>query len=106
MQSCHDCQISLLANEEESIYGRFSVFDSWQILPATEEIVFAEDTDAIWRTLLLNVRIWTPPRLQAICIWQTWHDCIRISGLLSWHTLMPGHNGLFVRQLPIALSYF
>ncbi len=35
--------------------GRFSVFDSWQILPATEEIVFAEDTDAIWRTLL-------PPR--------------------------------------------
>jgi len=31
------------------------VFDSWQILPATEEIVFAEDTDAIWRTLL-------PPR--------------------------------------------
>ena len=31
------------------------MFDSWQILPATEEIVFAEDTDAIWRTLL-------PPR--------------------------------------------
>ena len=36
---------------------------------------------------------------------QTWHDCIRISGLLSWHTLMPGHNGLFARQFPIALSY-
>ena len=34
------------------------------------------------------------------------HDCIRMSGLLSWHTLMPGHNGLFARQLPIALSYF
>ncbi len=37
---------------------------------------------------------------------QTWHDCIRISGLLSRHALMPGHNGLFARQLPIALSYF
>jgi len=24
MQSCHECQISLLANEEESIYGRTS----------------------------------------------------------------------------------
>ena len=22
------------------------------------------------------------------------------------HTLMPGHNGLFARQFPIALSYF
>ncbi len=38
--------------------------------------------------------------------WQTWHDCIRISGLLSWHTLMPGHNGLFARQFPIAPTYF
>ena len=38
--------------------------------------------------------------------WQTWHDCIRISGLSSWHTLMPGHNGLFARQYPIALTYF
>ncbi len=26
--------------------------DSWHILPATEELVFAEDTDAIWRKLL------------------------------------------------------
>jgi len=26
---------------------------------------------------LFNVRIWAPPGLQAICIWQTWHDCIR-----------------------------
>ena len=25
MQSCHDCQISLLANEEESIYGRMDL---------------------------------------------------------------------------------
>ena len=39
-------------------------------------------------------------------LWQTWHDCIRISGLLSRHALMPGHNGLFARQFPIALSYF
>jgi hypothetical protein len=38
--------------------------------------------------------------------WQVWHDCKRISGLFWWHTLMPGHNGLFARQLPIALSYF
>ena len=38
--------------------------------------------------------------------WQTWHDCIRISGLSSWHTLMPGHNGLFARQYPIAFTYF
>ena len=29
-------------------------FDSWHILPATEEVVFAEDTGAIWRTLLLS----------------------------------------------------
>jgi putative transcriptional regulator len=27
-------------------------FDSWYIVPATEELVFAEDTDAIWRKLL------------------------------------------------------
>ena len=39
-------------------------------------------------------------------IWQAWHDCIRISGLIRWHALMPGHNGLFARQPPIALSYF
>ena len=25
---------------------------------------------------------------------------------LSWHTLMPGHNGLFARQFPIASTYF
>ncbi|MCH8060473.1 MAG: YqgE/AlgH family protein [Proteobacteria bacterium] len=30
------------------------VFDSWHILPATEEVVFAEDTGAIWRKLLLS----------------------------------------------------
>ncbi len=53
-----------------------------------------------------DVRTWTPPYLQAICLWRTRHDCVRISGLLGWHTLMPGHNGLFARQLPIALSYF
>jgi hypothetical protein len=39
-------------------------------------------------------------------LWQAWHDCIRISGLLSRHALMPGHNGLFARQRPIALPYF
>jgi len=27
-------------------------FDSWHILPATEELVFAEDTGDIWRKLL------------------------------------------------------
>jgi putative AlgH/UPF0301 family transcriptional regulator len=27
-------------------------FDSWYILPATEEIVFAEDTGDTWRKLL------------------------------------------------------
>jgi hypothetical protein len=42
--------------------------------------------------------------LQANCFWRTWHDCVRISGLCSRHTLMPGHNGLFARQLPIASS--
>jgi hypothetical protein len=45
------------------------------------------------------------PSFASKLIWQTWHDCIRISGLLRWHTLMPGHNGLFARQLPIASSY-
>jgi hypothetical protein len=30
------------------------------------------------------------------------HDCERISGLSSWHALMPGRNGLFARQRPIA----
>jgi hypothetical protein len=63
--------------------------------------------------LLPPVAILAPERpymdsssLQAICFWQTWHDCIRISGLSSWHTLMPGHNGLFARQFPIASTYF
>jgi hypothetical protein len=28
-------------------------------------------------------RIWTPPRLQAICILTIKYDCIRISGLYS-----------------------
>jgi putative transcriptional regulator len=27
-------------------------FDSWHVLPATEELVFAEDTGEIWRKLL------------------------------------------------------
>jgi hypothetical protein len=38
------------------------------------------------------------PSFASNLLWQTWYDCIRISGLLSWHTLMPGHNGLFARQ--------
>jgi len=29
-------------------------FDSWHILPATEELVLAEDTGDIWRKLLLS----------------------------------------------------
>ena len=33
-------------------------------------------------------------------------DCVRIFGLCSWHTLMPGHNGLFARRLPIASTCF
>ena len=41
--------------------------------------------DAI-QWMIANVRIWTPPHLQAICIWQAWHDCIRIFGLISWHS--------------------
>ncbi len=32
------------------------VFDSWHILPATEELVFAEDTGDVWRKLLLSHR--------------------------------------------------
>ena len=28
------------------------------------------------------------------------------ASLVGIHSLMPGHNGLFARQLPIALSYF
>ena len=43
--------------------------------------------------------------LQAICLRLTRYDCARISGLCSRHTLMPGHNGLFARQFPIASSY-
>ena len=44
-----------------------------------------------------NVRIWTPPHLQAICIWQTWYDCIRISGLFSWHTFTDAGPKWFIR---------
>lgn len=35
--------------------ARELAFDSWHILPATEEVVFAEDTSDIWRKLI-------PPR--------------------------------------------
>jgi hypothetical protein len=42
---------------------------------------------------MLNVRVWTPPRLQARCSLAMRFDCSRVSGLVSWHTLMPGHNG-------------
>ncbi len=31
--------------------------------------------------------------LQAIRLIAMRCDCVRISGLVSWHTLMPGHNG-------------
>ena len=44
--------------------------------------------------------------LHAIRLWQTWYDCVRLSGRLGWHTLIPGHYDLFARQLPIALSFF
>ena len=45
----------------------------------------------------VSVRIWTPPRFASKLIEGIRYDCARISGLLSWHTLMPGHNGLFAR---------
>ena len=44
--------------------------------------------------------------LQAIRLIAMRCDCERISGLVSWHTLMPGHNGLSARRLPIAFSCF
>ena len=64
--------------------------------------------------------LWKPPRggvffvrlmsvyglllvLQATRLMAVRYDCIRISGLFSWHALMPGHNGLFARLLPIAI---
>jgi len=47
--------------------------------------------------LWVNDRIWTPPHLQTNCLLVFKIDCARIFGLLSWHALMPGHNGLFAR---------
>ena len=49
-------------------------------------------------------RIWTPPRFASNLFEGVRHDCARISGLLSRHTLMPGHDGLSARQLPIAFT--
>jgi len=41
-------------------------FNSWLVLPATEELVFAEDTDDIWRKLLSSQQFradaWEPGR--------------------------------------------
>ena len=31
--------------------------------------------------------------LQAIWLTAVRYDCVRISGFLSWHTLMPSHDG-------------
>ena len=41
----------------------------------------------------LNDRIWTPPRFASKLFDGDRDDCSRISGLLSWHSLMPGHDG-------------
>ena len=62
-----DADEALLATESNAAMLRFFVgyagwapgqlanelaFNSWHILPATEELVFAEDTDDLWRKLL------------------------------------------------------
>jgi hypothetical protein len=51
----------------------------------------------VLRVAILSVSIWTPPRLQVTCQWQLarLHTYIRP---LSWHTLMPGHNGFFAHR--------
>ena len=51
-------------------------------------------------------RIWTPPHCKQAVDGELKLDFERISGLLRWHTLMPGHNGLFARQFQIASTYF
>jgi hypothetical protein len=59
------------------------------------------------RSLHRNVRIWTPPRLQTTRSLAVGYDCSRISGLLLRHPFkMLDPNGLFARQLPIALTGF
>ena len=40
--------------------------------------------------------------LQACLSTTSRYDCVRISGLCSWHTLMPGLNGLSAHQLPMS----
>ena len=46
----------------------------------------------------------TPASFASNLINGCWLDCIRISVLLRWHTLMPGHNGLFALRFPISLT--
>ena len=54
-----------------------------------------------------TVRIWAPPRLQAPRSLAVRYDRARISGLdLRTDRSMSGHDRLFARRLPIALSGF
>jgi hypothetical protein len=53
-----------------------------------------------------NGGIWTPPQLPALRVFvRRGNDCSRISGLIvDLDQPRSGHDGLFARQLPIALS--
>ena len=50
-------------------------------------------------------RVWTPPRLQALCSITSRYDCLRVSGLIVMPSLSASDpDGLFARRLPIAYT--
>ena len=50
-------------------------------------------------------RVWTPPRLQALCSIASRYDCLRVSGLISDAVMWASDpDGLFARWLPNAYT--
>ncbi len=67
--------------------------ESSEMLHQSSLIIISSGGDFAKNTLCTNVRIWTPPLFASKLFDGDRDDCSRRSGLLSWHSLMPGHDG-------------